>query len=397
MTRFLIYLFPALMDLVLGAVFFISATQIVDTGAKPIMSTLVLAIWAVFYMVFAQVAGTIVTPKNAAKIIIGACLLIGFTAIAYIVLPFSILAHYILIAFIAVGAAFFFAPFQVFMKTVESDRPQGIALSTGLYTFSWSVGMASGPFVAGIIKTSLENWNLCHVINAFVAFFAAAGIYFLKHHAHKEPSQTVVEEHHEFIDYSKFPDFALLSWIASGVGCLTVAIVRIYFPTTGKLFQMPEFNQGVVLALVSGTQGVVGLCLCKSKYWMYKPVPVMLFGISGVAGLVLFAFGGSAMTFYLASILYGIYSGAFFFYLVFHALVHPEKSSRYVAVNESVVGGTSILGALLAGYLAEEVSLSYPYVLCAQLAALVIFYQIMTHAVKLPSRLFGAGKRQSVF
>jgi predicted MFS family arabinose efflux permease len=39
-------------------------------------------------------------------------------------------------------------------------------------------------------------------------------------------------------------------------------------------------------------------------------------------------------------------------YLVFHSLVHPSRSSRYVSVNEITVGVASTLGPILGGLLA---------------------------------------------
>jgi MFS family permease len=373
MTRFFIYLFPAMIDLVLGAVFFISTVQIAESGEKPIMSTVILSLCAVFYMVFSQVAGLIVKPANAGNVIFSACLLIMGSSLAYIVFP-SINALYVLVCCVSIGSAFFFAPFQVFMKTVESDRPRGLSYSVGMYTLAWSTGMGLGPFISGVIK-QFGNWNICYIINAVVALITGIGILCLKHHAKLSVSNDEVEEHQDFVDYSKFPDLAWLGWLASGIGCLAVNVIRSYFATTGKLQGMAEVSQGTVLAVLSITQGIVGLLLCRSRFWMYRPLPILSFGIFGVVGLLFFSFGTTALFFYIGAACFGIYSGAFFFYLVFHSLVHPERSGRYVAINESVVGGTTIVGALMAGYLADAVSTSFPYTGSMLLVGLVVVIQ----------------------
>ena len=115
---------------------------------------------------------------------------------------------------------------------------------------------------------------------------------------------------------------------------------------------------------------------------MYNPLPILLYGFSGIAGLLLFSYGESATTFYIAATFFGIYSGSFFFYFVFHSLVHPEKSSRYVSINETIVGATTIIGTLLAGYLATTISKTSPYTVMAIFVIIVIIIQSSLHSTK---------------
>ena len=79
----------------------------------------------------------------------------------------------------------------------------------------------------------------------------------------------------------------------------------------------------------------------------------MLFSLCGVVAMTLFWYGTSTWTFYAGAFIFGIYSSAFFFYLVFHSLVHPEKSGKYVAWNEVVVGITGIAAPMVGGYLID--------------------------------------------
>ena len=43
------------------------------------------------------------------------------------------------------ATAFFFTPFQYFMKLLDANQNKSITHSTGLYTFSWSMGYALRP------------------------------------------------------------------------------------------------------------------------------------------------------------------------------------------------------------------------------------------------------------
>ena len=102
---------------------------------------------------------------------------------------------------------------------------------------------------------------------------------------------------------------------------------------------------------------------------MYRPMPAVVAGLSGAASLLLFGFGDRIWCFYLAAVLYGLYSGAFYFYLVFYSLVHPEKAPHYVGINELIVGIVSVLGPLLGGMLVWENQSSLPFLAASLLTA----------------------------
>lgn len=412
MTRFLIYLFPAMMDLVLGCVFFVCTRRAAEAGMSATAEAAVLAAWALAYMLVSLVAGRLVTPRNAAALLIGSCAATAAIAAGFILIP-TLSAVYPLIALQAAASAFFFCPFQVFMKAVERGRAQGVVRSTALYTFAWSMGMAAGPFVAGFVW-SVSDWWVCHVINGCLAVVTAAGVVRMKHHAHpagaKEgecrmpqhtmtpvdaeicvpagrpqaveaaaPGTAAVEAAIQDADYAKMPDLAWLGWVASGVGCLTVSLIRSVFLMTGHELHLGERTEGTTLAILSAAQALVGLSLIAGRTWMYRPSRLAMFGAAGVASLILFAVGRSAGAFYLAAALYGVYSGGFFFYLVFHSLVHPSRSARYIAVNEAVVGITGVAGPLAGGAIMDGLGLGAPYLFSAILVALAVSVQVVVH------------------
>ena len=173
-----------------------------------------------------------------------------------------------------------------------------------------------------------------------------------------------------------------LGWLAAGIGCISVAVVRSLFPVKAAILELSKTDQGLILAIVSFTQAFIGLAFIRSKFWMYKPVPVIIFSLSGLLGLLLFGLGAKAGTFYMAALFYGIYSGMFFFYLVFHSLMHPTKSSKYVATNEAVVGFTSIIGPIAGGIIADKTNSNIPFYLVAILVLLVMVVQARVHYIK---------------
>jgi MFS transporter, ACDE family, multidrug resistance protein len=381
MIRFLIYFFPAMMDMILGAIFFVTAVRYSESGASSLTVTGVMATWAFIYSIGAIVAGRIVNHKNAARLIIMSGGAIFLISLGYIAVP-GLGAQYLWTALMGIATAFFFTPFQVLMKSLEQGEGGGVVRSTALYTFSWSFGMACGPFVCGYVWPHF-GWKWCYALNAIMGLAIAFGIWRLNKYAsrHHETAGASAGTH-ESVDYSAMPDLAWLGWLAAGVGCITVAVVRSLFPVKAAILELSKTDQGVILAVVSFTQAFTGLAFIRSRYWMYKPVPVALFSLSGLVGLLLFGIGSKPGTFYMAALFYGIYSGMFFFYLVFHSLVHPTKSSKYIAINEAVVGITAIFGPIAGGIIADKTNSNVPFCLIAILVLLVMAFQARVHCLK---------------
>jgi len=379
-TRFLIFLFPALIDTVLGLTFFVAAVRMAESGAGPIAVTLVPVAWALVYTGSSHWLGRVVCVANSARFILVGCALLAMSSLAFIAIP-VLEATYPIMMVLALGTALFFTPFQVFMKAVGGGDRGSLPQSVGLYTFSWSAGMAAGPFVSAFIWARF-GWQSCYALSVVLSVMTAAGVLFLKHHAVDKSTDLEDNKPVEIqwddgrsVDYSGMPDMAWLGWLCSGAGCLAVVILRSYLPSSATAMGIPRVHQGILLALISSSQALMGLVLCRSRMWMYRALPIFLFGACGVFALLVFGCTDQFVPLVFASILFGIYSGSFFFYLVFHSLVHPEHSTRYVARNESVVGFTGMLGPLLAGLLATGFAITVPYLVSALLILVLVVFQ----------------------
>ncbi len=381
MTKFIIFFFPAMIDTVLGLTFFVASVRIAEGEGGAIAVTTVTAAWAMVYMASSHWAGRITCAANSARFIMAGCALLALSSLSFILIP-NLKATYPVIMLLAVGSAFFFTPFQVFMKAVDQGDETTLARSVGLYTLAWSSGMAAGPFVSVFVWRRF-GWQSCYALSIALCVITALGVLFLRHHAKENhtPAKTAHSSDHKSkrrrppVDYSGMPDLAWLGWLCSGIGCLTVAILRSYLPSSASVMGISRVEQGILLALISGSQALTGFALCQSRMWMYRALPISLFGTCGVVALLIFSFSGNILPLASASILFGIYSGSFFFYLVFHSLVHPEHSTRYIAINESVVGLTCMLGPLLAGLLATGLSVTAPYLIAALLILGFVLFQ----------------------
>ena len=389
MHRFLIYVFPAMMDIVVGSVLFVGPVRMAETGASATAVTCVLAAWAITYMFANLLIGHLITTRNAAAMLISSGFCMAACAAAFVIFS-SVNALYVLMIFQAIATALFFAPFQVFMKAVEHGQPQGIVRPTACYTFAWSLGLALGSFTAGYVW-QIGGWQWCHAINAVLALIISLGVFCLRHHAHQKPAPSDQDPQappplsNGVINYDKLPDLAWLGWIGAAVGCLTLYMICGVFPSTAFEHQIPKHHQGTIIALIGAIRALVALFFIRSRTWMYRALPVGLLSLTGVIGLALFGWGDSIGTYYLAAVAVGVYSACFYFIVVFYSLVHPSRSGRYVSINESIVGSCGFIGPVIGGLLADRFNMSTPYLVGAYAVIAAIILQIIVHRRNAPA------------
>ncbi len=387
MTRLLIYVFPAAMDAVLAMVLFVCGVRLARLGVSPLGVSSVITLWAGAYMCTNAMLARLVTAGNARGLLICSSL-----ANAVLSLLFSgtqqPAALYALVAVQGGATAVFFAPFQVFMKGFDTGEG-GINRSVGLYTLSWSAGYAIGPFAAGWLWP-LIGWRGCHLLNAVLMAAMATGFMVIRpadHGLRRRPSADASSPGPPDVPprmppantYERMPDLAWMAWVFGGIGGVAITLVRGVFPCSGQAAGLSAAAQGMVLFTISGVQALVGLALGRGRWWMYRPWPILGFGILGTAGLLGFAASGSAAGFCAAAGLIGIWSGSFYFYFVFHSLVHPARAPRYVSINEAVVGLTGMLGPLAGGWLGGRVSLPAAYAAIAALVGAAVLVQAVMH------------------
>lgn len=377
MLRLLIFAFPAIMDTILGTTFFIASFRMAQASDNGAIVGALLATWAIVYSCCNIFSGRFVNTRNCTATMIISCILMVVSAYGFTMLS-AIYFQFLFMALIGIGAAMFFQPFQLFMKAIEKMHPQGcLTRSTALYTFSWSFGMATGPFISAFIW-KYYGWQACYGMNMILAVIVLGGIVIIKRYLGDLSNNEQIVTPLGINRYEKFPDIAWLGWAAAGVGFLTLALVRTALPLKAKIFNLGEYNLGILFATASYAQAFTGLLLGLGSLWMYRIIPAVIFSASGIIGLFLFYNNSNVSMLLWGSLFYGIYSGYFCFYFVFHSLVHPEKSSSYIATNEVIVGLTGIAGPLAGGWLADKINPSFPFIaICGPVIAVLILQIIV--------------------
>ncbi len=371
---------------------FVCSNRLADAGKSRTEVAIVFAAWAFVYIIGNQILACLVNSRNAARMMMISSAVFASTSIAFIFVQ-NALFVYAVMGILAAGSSLFFLPFQLFMKAAEPDQNTGVVRSVSLYTFSWSFGFACGPFAAGFIYNAF-GWQWCFIMTFLMAVMTAVGVQLLKHHArhHSKADTSSVHFNFDELNYDAMPDIAYVGWFVGGAGCLGVYSLLALLPSIGVFFEFPKSQIGSITAAIYFIQAATGLSLMKSKTWMFRAAPAVSFtscGLVSMACLViaLMPFAGKiillsvslrTLSLYGLAIFYGVFSGAFYFELVFYSLIHPSRSARYVAINEMVVGISGVAGPIIAGFAADTFGfLAYPAMLTILISAAMLFQYIV--------------------
>lgn len=375
----LIYLFPLIMDIVVGGILFIAAYRFSEAKVAGWLVGSTMAVWAVIYTLLAFASGYWVKPEKSHKVLIGSSCAMALVSLGALVFN-GLYTQFLWLILTGACGALFFSPFQMYMKRYIPDGKAGIVHSTALYTGSWSLGFALGPVLFGLL-TMKSAYFTCMGL----ALAMTLGFILLEMFPQRPCTGSVNTLPQKGVDYSRFPDMVWMGYLVGGVGCVVIAFVRTMGPFRGvAALHLSKEEMGLVIAAVSFMQSLTGYLLYFSREWMYRKLPGILLNGCGMAALLCFAFGNNFLFFLIAALLFGIYSGSFFFFFVFHSLVHPTKSARYVAGNETIVGATGVVGPLLGGAFITPASSHWVFIVGALFVLIALVgQQIMLHRAKI--------------
>lgn len=389
---YLTYLFPLFIDTVVAVICFVNPVRFAKLNMTPSQVAAVLVVINLVYMVATFVISRIVNPRNAFAMMLCGCLLYALICAGFLCAG-SVMMMYVLVGTTAIAGALFFPPFQVFMKANALDTGGRITVSIGIYGMAWSIGFAIGPLIAGHLMglgsaasagSETSGWKYAYIVSGCMSLAALAGLWFFA-----IAGRTAAKTRKEQVDasapvedgYAKMPDLAWLGWTVAFVGVMVYYAARGVLPSRfTNVLKLSEGSQGLIFFIISIAQAMTSLLLCLGKRWMYRPLPLSVFGIAGVAGFVVLGIADSLPALWAASAVFGIYSGGFFYYLVFHSVVHPTKSSRYISLNETIVGAGGILGPFLAGLVATYGSYLAAFASGGGLILLATIVQVIVHA-----------------
>jgi len=370
--KYLFYLLPGLLNLVMGLFFFITAKRLADAGASSLAVTATTAIWALIYSAASFMIGKYTTRSNAVKImLISQFILLG--SILGLLFSPDVKMQYLWLLFTGLGTGLFFAPFQTVVKMFEKVEisTETFARSAGFYTCSWSIGQGCGQLLVGVIWGAfdpLNGWKYCYMINIAVLLAVIGTLLimakFIRKKLAEAPQNNLPDNAQEqhIPSPGGQPDIMKAIWFMALGGFLGVGMLRAYLPDyCTKTLDLSTSTQAYTLTLINLFQGAIALCCIKSRRWPFRPWGLLGASVLCIASLLIMGSTGSGAMAQIAAAMFGCFSGLLAFNMTFHALANADKSSRYAAGNETIVGITSILAPISAGWIADISTPQLPF------------------------------------
>ena len=388
--KILAYFVPFAINFLSGGFFFITSYRFAEASAPGIVVGSATAAWGIAYCAITAIVGKLVKSANALKFILAGGVMLMITALGFIIFN-GLYTQFVWLVCAGTGAAMFCTPFQLLAKEIESSgKTPGTVKATSFYTLTWSTGIATGPLA--FARLSVRNGFIITFILALAVTVSVIIIAKLlknrKQISNTAADETVSEEKGVQLfsekDYNKL---AILGWIVGGLGTITVCQIRAMWPKHGAFLEISKDHIAYILALLSYVQAFTALLLCRSKSWMWRKVPALLMTVPALLSLLLFAWSATLTNFYIAAVIYGIYSGTFYFYLVYHSRAHPTRSRFFVAGNEVIVGIVNLLAPVIGGVIADKSGFTGSPFLFAIVMALTAFaaQMVILNLIKQPT------------
>ncbi len=364
----IIYIFPMIIDLILGVVFFAGPMRAIQNHESLQMVSLLITAYGIGYVIFSLSMSKIVKVALAKTQMVAAALLISALCIALAFFE-NIKISLLIFSVIPFGMSLFFNSFQAFMKDIDSGTAKPLTYSSSMYFFAVSTGFALGPFISGWMREVLP-WNAVFLFAAALAMMVAISAFlFRPAHSHQNLKTNT--------QFANKPDLAIPGWLGALFGTIVLALFLTVYPKQCQAFGMRSGFRGMVVFSQSIIQALVSLSLIKSKDWMYSAKIWPTINIFGISGLFILFLAKSPVYLFVAAVALGIFAGCYFFIAVFHALSHPSKSVRNIAINEAAIGSGFLLGPQLVQLTPATSSFTLPYLYAIPaLAALIIFQYI---------------------
>jgi predicted MFS family arabinose efflux permease len=345
MATFLLYFFPFAIDIVVSLLLFVGRHSLATIGASEAEVGSIPLLFGVGYFLAGPLMRSIIS-RSWAKLEM--LIAIGAMAILSAILANAqdLIMIQILFFLVPISASLFFNAFQAYMLGISTDHSRPLGVTVSLYTFAWSMGFALGPFICGMLGNSLtwsQMYYLASISSIIIAIMVAL---FRPKRADRrtEPKKNAVPK-------AKGPVLYVPGWMGVVIGLLAWMVIATYWPLIAVSKGFSPAVKGMVEFAFAASQSLGALALILVRDWQHRPVFLPLFGVFGVAALLLFG-ASSTPVFYIAGAsLMGLFMATNFIFSVYHCMLEVENASKRIAINEMMVGLGYVAGPIVAALL----------------------------------------------
>ena len=344
----LVYSMPFLLYLcssIFSTVLVINASEM---GANAFFISLLAVFYGMGMMVSASTFSKFKIPKRIYPklLYIQSCIqaLLSILCVIYLNNELSLLYSFLY----GSNTTVFFVCFQSLLDSVSKDLP--IRISSGLFIFSWTLGLSVGPIVTGFVYNFSSDIGFFIVIAMSVLMFI---LFYLSRHLHFKPKRHKWEE-----PFMRAPRYKVyIGWLIIFVGALVLHTLRFMFLDYGiKEVGLPKSSATFLVGVLSGVMSLGALFSSFYFRILEKKRVFTVVGLLTPIALTLLLISNNFWVFFVSFVFLGFVSGFGYFFGLYYALADQERDSANVAVNEALTGVAALVIPFIVGYLASNFS-----------------------------------------
>ena len=330
----------------------IFSTVLVINSSEMGASAFFISLLAVFYgmgmMVSASTFSKFKIPKRIYPklLYIQSCIqaLLSILCVIYLNNELSLLYSFLY----GSNTTIFFVCFQSLLDSVSKDLP--VRISSGLFIFSWTLGLSVGPIVTGFVYNFSSDIGFFIVIAMSVLMFI---LFYLSRHLHFKPKRHKWEE-----PFMRAPRYKVyIGWLIIFVGALVLHTLRFMFLDYGiKEVGLPKSSATFLVGVLSGVMSLGALFSAFYFRILERKRVFTVVGLLTPIALTLLLISNNFWVFFVSFVFLGFVSGFGYFFGLYYALADQERDSANVAVNEALTGVAALVIPFIVGYLASNFS-----------------------------------------
>lgn len=363
----------------------IFSTVLVINSSEMGASAFFISLLAVFYgmgmMVSASTFSKFKIPKRIYPklLYIQSCIqaLLSILCVIYLNNELSLLYSFLY----GSNTTIFFVCFQSLLDSVSKDLP--VRISSGLFIFSWTLGLSVGPIVTGFVYNFSSDIGFFIVIAMSVLMFI---LFYLSRHLHFKPKRHKWEE-----PFMRAPRYKVyIGWLIIFVGALVLHTLRFMFLDYGiKEVGLPKSSATFLVGVLSGVMSLGALFSAFYFRILERKRVFTVVGLLTPIALTLLLISNNFWVFFVSFVFLGFVSGFGYFFGLYYALADQERDSANVAVNEALTGVAALVIPFIVGYLASNFSYFIAFLfmmiislICYSIAIYLIWQRKRTAIIK---------------
>lgn len=344
----LVYSMPFLLYLCSGIFSTVLVINLSEIGANAFFISLL----AVFYGMGMMVcAGTFSRLKISKKfypklLYIESCMQAIISFLCILLMNRQIALFYSFLY--GVSTTIFFVCFQSLLDSVSKDLP--IRISSGIFIFSWTLGLAVGPIISGLIYELNPNIGFIIVILISILMFI---LFYMSRHLHFKNSKHKWEE-----PFMRAPRYKVyIGWLIIFVGASVLHTLRFMFIDYGiKELGLSKSSASVLSGSLAGFMALGSLISAFYIKFLERKRVFTIIGLLTPIALSIILITDNFYLLLISFLFLGFVSGFGYFFGLYYALADQENSISNVAINETLTGIAALIMPFIFGYFASNYS-----------------------------------------